>query len=190
MRKEYEMNKSTIITLVSVGLVISLGVIGFMLNVSYNNQTVAIETQKDAVQKDNANIYDMVWKTIQQKAAITDKYQKDFRSIYVDIMKARYDGKDAMFLWIKEQNPNFSADMYKDLSHSIEALREKFRVAQSKLIDIKREHDKLRLTFPSSLFVGDRGVMEINIITSTKTKAVFTSGIDDDVDLFNKEAKK
>ena len=74
--------------------------------------------------------------------------------------------------------------MQKDLGDSIEANRAEFARVQSRLIDIKREHDVLRKRFPSKLIVGSRPELEINIVTSTKTQKVFETKIDDDVDLF------
>jgi hypothetical protein len=105
-------------------------------------------------------------------------------------MEDRYQGEKngpgPTFKWIQEHNPNFTPEMYKDLSVAIEAYRGKFSRVQQRLIDIKREHDDLRMKIPSKWFVGNKPELEINIVTSTKTKSTFGSGIEDDVDLFKK----
>jgi len=180
----------------SKGLLIGFGIVGtlfifigiiVMLCIGWSNQEIELRNQAVAQQKNNENIYDKVWKVIKQKAQITDKYAEDFKAIYTDIMGKRYDGEakgSPMFKWIQEQNPNFSVDMYKDLSDAIEGNRAEFARVQARLIDIKREHDNLRLKFPSSLVVGARPALEIKIVTSTQTEQVFATGKDDDVKLF------
>jgi hypothetical protein len=40
------------------------------------------------------------------------------------------------------------------------------------------------MTAPSSWFVGNRAVLEINIIKSAKTKAVYETGEENDIELF------
>ena len=104
-------------------------------------------------------------------------------------MSGRYAGdakQSPMFKWIQEQNPNFSVELYKNLDDAIEGQREEFAMVQKRLIDIKREHQLLRQKFPSSLFVGGRPELEIQIVTSTKTEETFKSGKEDSVNLFGK----
>lgn len=172
------------IILVSVIGVISL--IVFLMNMSYGNTHADIHNQATAQQKANEVIYDEVWKVLQQKAGILDKWSTDFKSVYGNIMSKRYEGKDPMFNWIQEHNPNFTSEMYKDLSVAIEAYRGKFSRVQQKLIDIQREDNNLHSKQPSNWFVGKKKDLEINIVTSTKTEQTFQTGKEDDIDLFKK----
>jgi len=168
--------------------VLVLGFVGLVgMFISYANQEVDLSTQFAAQQKANAVIYDKVWKTIQQKAGVANQAADKFKEIYSSIMNARYDGKDQVLMnWIQEQNPNFDMSLYKDLSMSIEANRAEFANVQQKLIDIQREHNRLRLRFPSSIFLSIKGVKELQmqLVTSTRTEKAFETGVDNEVNLF------
>jgi len=67
---------------------IVLGVLAFIVIfmvaiplVSYGNSEADLRTNVEASQKANQVVYDRVWKTIQQQAGVTDKYQESFRGI-------------------------------------------------------------------------------------------------------------
>ena len=184
------MNYRNTVILVMVGVVIFIGIIAAIMNFSYKNSEIDLRNQAKAQQEANKVIFDKVWKVIQQKAQITDKYASDFKSIYGNIMHERYQGdsKQApLFKWIQEHNPTFSVELYKDLSDAVEANRAEFARVQNRLIDIKREHDNLRQKFPGSIFVGSKPELEIQIVTSDKTTQVFQTGKENEVDLFNKK---
>lgn len=170
-------------------IVVVLGVIVLGMYFSTSNTEIALRTQAAAQQKKNEAIYDKVWKTIQQKAGIVDKYAGDFKAIFGTLMSERYQGETKgapMFKWITEHNPNFSVDLYKDLSDAVESNRAEFVMVQSRLLDIKREHQNLLKQFPSCVFVGGRDTLKIQIVTSTKTEKTFAIGKEDSVTLFNK----
>ena len=181
------MSSKAIGSIVAVVAVLILGASMALWGVGVNNTEIELREQAVAQEKDNQNIYDKTWKVIKQKAQITDKYAKDFKDIYATLMNERYEGDEGdnpTFKWIHEQNPAFSVDMYKELGDSIEANRAEFARVQSRLIDIKREHDVLRKRFPSKLIVGDREELVVTIVTSDKTDDVFKAGKDNDVELF------
>lgn len=176
------------LVIVAVLVAALIGLVGMFI--SYSNQEVDLSTQFSAQQKANAVIYDKVWKVLQQKAGVADQAADKFKEIYANIMDARYDGKDQVLMnWIQEQNPTFDMSLYKDLSMSIESNRAEFANVQQKLIDIKREHDRLRLRIPSSIFLSIKGVKELQmqLVTSSRTEKAFETGVDDDVSLFEKK---
>jgi hypothetical protein len=180
--------KNTIL-LVLAGVVAFLAIVAVIMNFSYKNSEIGLRNQAKAQQEANKVIFDKVWKVIQQKAQITDKYASDFKEIYGGIMHERYQGdakQSPMFKWITEHNPTFSVELYKDLADAVEANRAEFARVQNRLIDIKREHDNLRQKFPSSIFVGDKSELDIQIVTSDKTTQVFQTGKENEVDLFKK----
>jgi hypothetical protein len=180
-------NPLTVTLLAILSVVVLCGVIIFALAISYRNQEVSLRNQATAQQKANEVIYDKVWKVISQKAQIAEKYKDSFKDIYVKIMQERYEGdkKQApLFKWIQEQNPNFSVDLYASLGDAVEGNRAEFAQVQKRLLDIKREHQDLRMKFPGSLFVGSRPELQINIVTSTETERVFAVGKEDNVELF------
>lgn len=156
------------------------------LSVHYSNTEIDLRKEIEAQQQNSKVTFDTTWKIIKQQAQVTEQAKDSFKDIYTSIMSERYgnEGAKAFMLWIKEENPNFDMSMYNNLMSSIEAQRKSFQVEQKMLIDLKREHDALLLKFPSNFFVGDREQVEIMIVTSEKTEATFTSGKENDVDLF------
>ena len=86
--------------------------------------------------------------------------------------------------WIQEANPNFDTSLYKDLAQSIEIQRTEFQKVQERMIDIKREHEVLLTTVPSKWFISNKTPIEYTIISSTRSKVVMETGLDDDVSLF------
>jgi len=183
------MKPSTVVKLVVWGVVGFFALVLVGMFISYSNREVLLRNQFSAQQKANEVVFDKVWKVIQQKAGVSSEYADKFRGIYTDIMDARYGkGDGTLMKWITEQNPQFDAGLFKDLSLAIESNRTEFMRVQEKIIDIKREHDNLRMLFPSSVFLGIKGVkeLEMKLVTSTRTERAFETGKDDDVELFKK----
>lgn len=185
------MSPKSIVGLVAAGVGVLVVLIVVLIGVGAVNHEIDLRNQAGAQEKANQVVYDEVWKVLQQKAGILDKYADDFKSVYGTIMEDRYQGEkngpSPTFKWIQESNPGFSWEMYKDLSVAIEAYRGKFSRVQQKLIDIKREHDNLRQKIPSCWFVGGKPELQITIVTSTKTERTFKSGKEDNIELFNKK---
>ena len=132
-----------------------------------------------------------MFKILKQQAGVLSKYMDDFKDVYARIMEGRYGssgsggGKSGqLMLWIKEHNPQFDASLYKKLMVSIEANRQEFFEQQKYLISIQNQMKDLTMVQPASWFLGSNEVPKIIIISSTATKAVMKSGIEDDVDLF------
>jgi len=178
------MNKMAALVVIAV-LAIGLVVGGMYVNTS--NREIDLRNliaQQEQVREAN---FDKMWKVISQKAQIPGQYKNDFKEVYTPLIEGRYSGdKGGMFMkWIKEHNPQFEgASLYKDLMTSIESLRESFFQEQKKIVSMKKQHDDLLMKFPSSIFVGSRGKIDVKVISSTKTKAIMESGVEDDVTLF------
>jgi len=171
---------------------LTIGLIVIVTYISTNNNEVRLRNQAAAQEQANEAIYDNVWKTISQQAQISQEYRDSFAKIWKDIISARYENArgGALMSFIKEHNPELSIELYKKLMVTVESERKEFLNNQKKLIDIKREHDNIRTTFPSSLIVGNRPELDITIVTSTKAKEVFENRIDDDVKVFPQKAKE
>lgn len=178
-------NKGMLVAILSV---VSVVVIGFLMYASYSNAEVRLRNQIAAQQRKNEAVFDNTWKIIQQQAGVADHHKDAFREIYAGLMDARYSqsGGEAM-RWIQEANPQFDSSLFSKLMTSIEAQRTIFTREQSVLLDLKREHDNLLQTIPSSIFVGGRQAIDVVIVTSARTSQSFESGQDNDVDLFNKK---
>jgi hypothetical protein len=175
------MKKGLIIGIIAAVLV-GIGLISYLTisNSEIKTRNLALAEQE------NCEIYfDKMWKILKQQAGVADQYKTAFKEIYPELIEGRYsNGGGKMMQWVQEHNPKFDASMYNKLMNSIEAQREGYFVQQKKLIDIKRTHDNLLMTAPSSWFVGSRSALEINIIKAAKTKDIYSKGEENDIDLF------
>ena len=171
---------------ISLILVISgiLIIFGILMCVSYSNREISLRNQSNAQIGKIEGVYDKMWKVIQQKAKVTSEYKEAFKEIYPELISGRYSEGEELMKWIQEDNPDFDASLYKDLMQSIEILRTEFQHAQERELDIIREHNNLRQKFPGSLFVGNREEINYTIISSTQTKTIMTTGLDDDIELW------
>jgi hypothetical protein len=188
------MSKGWIITLAIGGSLILLLLILFVYGIGVNNKEARLRNAITAKQTDNTNEYDAMWKKIKQSAEVTDGQKEALRSIFVDHAKARAgEGgqKGALALWIKESCPNVDTSTFNQLMNIITGSRDRFTMRQKELLDLKREHDNMIDTFPSSLILSmlGRAKIEVTIVTSSRTKEAFRTGEDDDVSVFDKGKK-
>lgn len=182
------MNKGILIAIVSIVL---LGAVFALELVHYSNKEIKLRNRVAAEQEANEVDFDKTWKVIKQQAQVTDEYRDSFKDVYVEMMSERYDNArgGSLMSWVQESNPTLDSSIYKQLMTTIEAQREGFNRRQIKLRDIKREHDDLIGTFPGSLFLASREPVEVKLVTSSKTKETFETGVEDDVDLFGSDEK-
>jgi hypothetical protein len=130
-----------------------------------------------------------MWKILKQKAGVTDQYKQAFNEIYPKLIEGRYSkGDGSLMKWITESNPQFDASMYKDLMKSIEVERTGFFNEQSVLIDMQREHSAFLQKVPNRWFLSaNLKPVEIKVITSADTKETYSTGEENNVDLFDKK---
>lgn len=156
--------------------------------ISAHNRAISIETTYEAQLDVNKNDYDAMWKILSEQAGVNTRYATEFKDVYASLMENRYGDPDkrgsngSMMLWIQEKNPEFSNEMYKNLSQSIEALRTGFKGKQDKLRDIKRVHDEMLRSFPMGYVLKALGHKELVYVavTSTRTEKAFSTGKDDE----------
>jgi hypothetical protein len=197
---------STKKVLIIGGIVVSvLGVLAVIVGVSIwgwtssfydkaNAGAIAVESRDKEAQA----VYDKTWKTISQKAQISDKYSEDFKQMFIGATEARSKDKQQMgMLWIQEQNPALDPSLFKELGQAIEANRAEYLSIVKTQISVAQEHNQL-VTSSSGFFpcmilrvVGGRAAkacdtLTIRQVTSSKTQESFKSGEENSVDLFNK----
>lgn len=159
-----------------------------MASISYRNQEQILRTDiEDQQRKIEAN-FDKMWKVISQKVQILDKYSDDFKEVAKGYVQGRYgkDGSQAMFQWLKEHNVNIETSLYQEMMVTIESNRVSFEREQRVLSEMAAQHKKFYVTFPSNMFVQGSPV-QIQIISSEKTKQVIESGQENDTELFKKD---
>lgn len=163
-------------------LVLMIGII----SVSYSNKEIQLRNLITAKMKDNTSEFDNLWKKINQVSKVAIKDRELLKDIFNSYASARTpQGGDAPLMrWVQESVPNVNQSTFANLQNTIISSRDNWTMRQKELIDYKREHDNIRLMFPSSLFVGSRPEIQVTIITSTKTEETFKKGKDDNTDIF------
>ena len=143
--------------LISIGaVIICTTIILLIMKVSYKNEQTRLVNQYDMQLSKIEGVHNNMWKVLESKAGVTKEY------------------------------PEFSNELYKDHSVTIEVQRRQFLNAQLEIIDIVRVHNNLVQTFPSSLFVEDK-MLKYEMISSTYTKGIMENKVEDGkVDLFKK----
>ncbi len=175
----------SIIAIVAVGSLLLFALFFAKWWVGVSNDEIGLRVKSDAQENTVTLFADNMWKTLQTEAKITDKSKDAFKEIYIPMIEGRYSkGDGTLMKWIVEQNPVFDQSLYTKLMNSVEAMRSRFFIEQDKLVSIKQEHQNLRLMFPSSMVVGDRPEIKLNLITSAVTKEMRRTGEENDVDIF------
>ena len=179
------MKKGTKVFLIILGVVIVLGglIANYGIKISNNeiDLRIAIPAQTDKVDM----YYTQLVEILVTKAGVSREYATQNKEFQKSIMEGRYSTGNKSMMWIQEANPEFDASLYKDLMNSIEGLRKGFFVEQSKLRDLAMQHERLIKRFPSKIFVGKRGVIEVQILVNKATKTARETGIESTPDLFN-----
>lgn len=177
--------KNVILIAISVIVLVGAGsLVGCYFN--YNNQEIRLRTQIETQRGKIEGVHDKMWKVIQQKANVSDEYKNAFSEIYPSIMEGRYSGNNdgSLMKWVTESNPNFDTSLYKDLMQSIEILRTEFQHSQERMLDLIREHTTLCTVYPSVWFIKNTTPIEYTVVSSTNTKTVMNTGLDDNIDIF------
>lgn len=166
--------------------ILTLIIIVAIMGISASNKEVKLRSQIIAQKQVCEAFYDKLWKVIAQKAQVAEQYKGAFKDIYPSLIEGRYGNEKGgtLMKWITESNPTFDITLYKDLMLSIEAERAGFFMEQKRLIDLNNEHRIIRTTFPSSIFIGNRGDIQIMIVSSDATKKVMETGKENDIDIF------
>lgn len=176
------------LSIAALAIVIGIGYVA--MSWSYKNKEERLRTRAIAQDGKIETTYDAMWKILQQDASVTDEYKSAFKEIYTDLISGRYDNDgDMLMKWIKEDNPTFDTSLYQELMRKIDVERNKFKNEQDIMLDIIREHTNLLINRPSKWFVGDRPQIEYVVISSTVSKKVMETRLDDDVELFKRDNK-
>ena len=177
------MTPTLLVIIIITVLVVALVAMHF----SYNNKEIALRKEAEAQKGKIESVHDKMWKVIKQKANVTEQYREMFEKVYPDIIAGRYSGEGAMAMkWIQEANPEIDASLYKDVMQAIEIQREHLHTAQTRMLDVIREREALIESYPSRWFISNKSKIEYEVISSTRSKTVVETGLDDDVEIFAK----
>ena len=186
-------NKSTIISLVLVGLMLVLGTFLAITYFSTRNKEIRLRKQVEAKQEVCKSFYSKMFTEIKEIAQVADQYKETFKEVYPALMEGRYGNArgGALMSWVQESNPNFDIKLYDRLITVIESNREDFQVQQEQLIDLKRNYDSWIEQVPTSWFLpSDITSIKITTIIVKASQKAFESGEDQEIDIFNKKSTK
>jgi hypothetical protein len=157
---------------------------------SFHQNEVGVRVVFENKIEANKTDFDNMWKTIQQVAQVPAAHKDGFMEVMNSYAAARSAGKgEGSFLSImNEAVPDFtgSTELFAKVQTVVEAKREAWTTRQKELIALKSEHDLLIRQLPGSVyatFLG-RDALTLQLVTSGRTDEAFSSGKDENVDLF------
>lgn len=145
----------------------------------YNNREVALRKQAEAQRGRVKAVRDTMFKVLQEKAGVADKYRAAFEKVYPEIIAGRYGGGDGrLAMWVQEQNPSFDTRLYADVQQAVESQRQGFLTAQTRMLDLINQREQLIEQYPSKWFVRDTTPIDYTVIASADTNNVVATGVD------------
>lgn len=169
------MSDTQVIVWAVVGIIVLLIILYF----HYNNQEVSLRKEATAQYGNIEAVRDRMFQILREQAGVAANYRDAFAKIYPEIISGRYQDGGQMMKWIQEANPNFDTSLYKGVMNSIEVQRTAFTAAQTRMLDIINQRETLIESFPSKWFVQNKSTITYTVISSTATKQVMSSGVDD-----------
>ena len=181
------MKKSTVLALsISILVVILLTtytVLSFKIPTIEIEKRTGVEGQQKKCMVHQANM----WNILKEKAGVTEQYKGSFEKVFPQMVDKEFSNDQNVMVKFFQQNfPEFKTDLLNDLMQSIKIERTGFTTEQDFLIDMQREHKNYIMNKFNKLFLdSDLKEVEIKLITSSRTNAIYESGVEDDIDLFD-----
>lgn len=145
----------------------------------YNNKEIALRKESEAQRGKIETVRDRMFQIIREQANVSSEYRSAFNEIYPKIIDGRYQYGGQLMKWIQEANPNFDVSLYKTVSYSIEIQRTSFTSEQNRMLDIIAQRAILIESLPACWFVKNKMAIDYVPISTSDTKKVLSSGIDD-----------
>lgn len=169
---------------VTIATILALIVAVFFWRMSVSNQEIRLRRLIEAKQVDNLNTLDNMQKKIAQVSQVPAAAMAAIKDIVVGYADARKGGTGSLATMLTEAVPQgIDQSTFKTLINVVTASRDSYTRNQTEILDMVREHKTLITTEPSSWWVGNRPVIEVKIVTSTKAQGAMESGVDDDINL-------
>lgn len=175
-----------------IGWLAGGGVIAFLLLIVVSSYISAfnygnlMENQLKAEWSNNQNILAQYQQKMLEAAQVPEMYKNDFKEVATAAIQGRYgeEGSKAVFQWLQEQNPNLDSRVYLKLQQLIEAGRDEFKIAQTKMIDIKRQYETALGYFWQGLWLKIAGYPKVDLamykpITTDRVEQTFQRGKED-----------
>lgn len=121
-----------------------------------HNRAVSLESAIVATADNNEQILNQFYNRLEETVTVTDIYASDFRQSMTAMMAGRYGegGSQADFQWIQEAMPTLDSTMYQSVQDLIRSDRTRFEQEQRRLIDLRRQYERLLRSFPSGIILN------------------------------------
>ncbi len=176
-----------------VALYVALGFIGFIVvagiviggsYVSAYNAANRMENNIMATYEDNEQILGQYGQKLGEAVQVPGLMKDDLVDVMAGAMAGRYgdDGAEAMFLAISEAYPGqVDASLYTQVQRIIEAGRDEFQAAQTRLVDQRRQYSTALGSFWTGTMMGIAGYPKIDLddytpISTSRAQNVFENG--------------
>lgn len=181
----------------SLGLLAAVAAVAFAvigMAISANNAAVGYEKKLEMVWEDNQNILSQYGNKLAEAAQIPERYKADFVEVMKAEMEGRYgkNGQQILANWVQERQLSYDSSLYTKLQAMIEAGRNEFQLAQTKLLDVKRAYETDLGSVITGFFMKWWGFPKTDLskYKVVKTDAAiesFTTGKDKPLEIFPKK---
>jgi hypothetical protein len=188
-----------------VATVAILGMVVILMCVTFGGCSYVIGTgNKEArgkvlliqAQKENENRFANMKKRISGAAQVSDRAMESLRQILVGYGESRNigDTKSAVMTWVKESVPNVDLTTMNNLQNIVISSLDDFADKQTAIIDYQREYNNLYAEMVSGFVLKNvlhrEQYTNVVIVTSSQAKQAFSTGIDDDDNVFKNKIEK
>lgn len=139
-----------------------------------NNNLVKLEEGIVASYNDGENVHSNTLKKIKQAGFVTENYSKQVQDTISNAIRGRYgaEGIRSNMVWIQEQNPTISPDLFQRMLVIIEAGNNEFAAKQTDRLDRVRVYKTEMRSFPGSMIAGMLGFPKIDLAKYERVVAV------------------
>lgn len=170
------------LSILAVLAVVAGAVVMMLVNAANFGNRSEVNIMK--VWENNQNILGQYTLKVQEIASVPEMYKNDLKEVMIGVMTARMgpDGSKAVFQWFKEQNIPYDSSMYGKIQQVIEAGRNEFQNAQTRLVDEKFGYQTALGSIPQGWFLSFAGYPKIDLskyrpVIAGDTAKAFEQGV-------------
>jgi len=173
--------------LVVVGcLVITIGAWVVYESISLNNREVRLRNLAANSEKNTEQVFAQGWLKVKGVAKVNKSQEETLKEVFDKAMRRGVSDR-TLASALTEAKIEIPSNTYERVQTVIEEFRNKFQGEQTKLLDIKNEHDNLIATWPGTWFVRNTSPVEVTIVTSEQAKDAYATGEDNNSDPYKKD---
>ncbi|MCC5612851.1 hypothetical protein LC612_40755 [Nostoc sp. CHAB 5834] len=181
---KFQKGNAALVALIGVIVIICIVALGAAASyVSAANEGNRLENQIKATYENNQNILAQYGQKVMEAVQVPEMAKNDLMEVAKAAISGRYgpDGARSLFTSIQEQNPQVDPQLYRQIQQIIEAGRNQFETAQTRLIDQKAAYLTALGTVWKGFWMRLAGYPRINlddykIVTTDRAANAFQTG--------------